>query len=310
MKYDMGDIRSVLRDPRLIKNELLIYLRNINQEYHKKKNGEKYNKNGTDIFDEQWDNLIILDACRYDIFEQVHELPGQVEKRISRGSTSNEFVVGNFSDKKLHDTVYISGNSWFGRLKDEINAEVYKYSFVDGSYSFTEDGIPEKTAKITQRAKNAIQKYPNKRIIIHYMLPHKQYIGPTAREHFADLNENQIELYKLFRSGSRKESDELLKQSYRENLNIILDVVNDLLNFLPGISVVTADHGEMLGERAFPIPYKEYGHFGHMHVDELVEVPWLVHKNGKKSVISEPSVEDDVNQIEVDEHLRDLGYIQ
>ena len=45
-----------------------------------------------DIFAEEWDTLIVLDACRYDFFEKVYRdyLSGTLEKRVSPGSCTEE----------------------------------------------------------------------------------------------------------------------------------------------------------------------------------------------------------------------------
>jgi hypothetical protein len=40
---------------------------------------------------EDWDNLIILDACRYGAFERNNTIPGALEYRFSRGSMTGEF---------------------------------------------------------------------------------------------------------------------------------------------------------------------------------------------------------------------------
>src|SRR6056297_529711 len=53
---------------------------------------------GTRVMDEDWDNLIILDACRYDMFAEQVDLDGELESRISLGSTSEEFLEQNFGD--------------------------------------------------------------------------------------------------------------------------------------------------------------------------------------------------------------------
>jgi hypothetical protein len=40
---------------------------------------------GVSVFKGDWDNLIILDACRYDIFAETNTLSGDLSKRTSRG---------------------------------------------------------------------------------------------------------------------------------------------------------------------------------------------------------------------------------
>ena len=67
------------------------------------------------VMDEEWDHLLILDACRYDIFREENWLSGRLEHRISKGSVTGEFVTKNF-DATYPDTVYITANPHASRL--------------------------------------------------------------------------------------------------------------------------------------------------------------------------------------------------
>jgi len=54
---------------------------------------------------------------------------------------------------------------------------------------------------------------------------------------------------------------------------------------------VTADHGEMLGERHEYIPIREYGHPAGIWSDLLTTVPWHVYTNGeRKETVAERPV--------------------
>lgn len=59
---------------------------------------------------EDWDNLVLLDACRYDQFERLNTISGVLENRISQGSSTFEFLTENIAGKKSHDTVYVTSN--------------------------------------------------------------------------------------------------------------------------------------------------------------------------------------------------------
>ena len=50
------------------------------------------------VIQEQWDYLIVLDACRYDYFKEFyqHYLPGVLSKRISVGSSTPEWRDKSF----------------------------------------------------------------------------------------------------------------------------------------------------------------------------------------------------------------------
>jgi hypothetical protein len=71
---------------------------------------------GVDVFQEDWDALILLDGCRADAFSDCHDLPGILESRISRGSSSMEFLEANTADKQLQDVVYVTANPHVYRL--------------------------------------------------------------------------------------------------------------------------------------------------------------------------------------------------
>ena len=73
-----------------------------------------------------WDTPIILDACRYDVFADVADLPGTTDARYSLAPATYEFVRANLSETRLADTIYLGAATWFLRLRDEIGAEVFK----------------------------------------------------------------------------------------------------------------------------------------------------------------------------------------
>lgn len=72
---------------------------------------------GDSIWKEDWDVLIVLDSCRYDLFEEVrpdYDSLGEAGVHISNGSSSAEWIAKNFRDEEdgdlLSETVYVSGN--------------------------------------------------------------------------------------------------------------------------------------------------------------------------------------------------------
>jgi len=46
-----------------------------------------------------WDNLIILDACRYDYFKEYNEISGDLEPVVSKASHSLQFMEKIFQEK-------------------------------------------------------------------------------------------------------------------------------------------------------------------------------------------------------------------
>ncbi len=291
--YDLQSLRTGVRYPSKIISE-------INRLYSHQRHGVRYNPRGIDIFEEDWDNLVVLDACRYDEFASRVDLPGRLETRTSRASTTHQFIRGNFSGRSLGDVVYVSANGWFASLKDEIGAEVHEFIHVE------RDAVNELTSRpetVTETALDAAEEYPNKRLIVHYMQPHQPYLGPTGKQFDHDGS-----LYQTIDKNDVSRGEVL--RAYRENLDLVAEEVERLMDELRGKNVVTADHGELLGERTEPIPIRYYGHPDGVYVDELVTVPWLVHQNGeRKEVVSEDGAARDAYDSDaVDEQLRSLGY--
>ncbi|WP_323173753.1 hypothetical protein [Natrialba sp. PRR66] len=273
----------------------------INRYFHSR---VKTNEGARSIFDGEWDNLIVLDACRYDAFAAHSSLPGTLERRRSLGSTTAEFIRENFEGRTLHDTVYVSANVWYLKLFEELDSELHKFVNLQEKHHDEALGTVPPEA-VTEEAHNAAEEYPNKRLIVHYLQPHQPYIGPIGRKLF-EVSPGLRET--LHQSNV---TDDTLRRAYQENLDLVLDSVANLLSSLDGRTVVTADHGEMLGERGRPIPVRTYGHFGSLYHDELVTVPWLVIENDqRKEIVAEsPSdAEFDADFDQVEQRLEELGY--
>lgn len=290
----------------------------INRPFYRGFSAESFNREGTNVFDKDWDNLIILDACRYDAFKEVNHLPGQLEPHYSLGSSSSEFVRANFRDRELHDVVIVSANGWYKKIEEEYedsDVDVHDLILISNddteSISSSLDTVrPDREwilpEVVTNRAREAIQTYPDKRILIHYQQPHTPYIGPTGKK-YAD------EIPKKFDGKERlKTSHDVLWQAYYENLEIVLKEVEDLYSDLVGKTIISADHGDLLGERGFPMPARQYGHPDRTYRNELVKVPWFeLSYEERKEITNESPVENTVEDLtmeEVDERLKSLGY--
>jgi len=61
----------------------ILFCRHANRLYHRRFGRRECNEDGVDPFEADWDNLFILDACRYDMFERRAELPGRLERAES-----------------------------------------------------------------------------------------------------------------------------------------------------------------------------------------------------------------------------------
>jgi len=287
----------------------------------------------SDFMKENWDNLIILDACRYDIFEERNTIDGELDYRISKGSSSWEFMEGNFVGKEFHDTVYVTGNPHTPKLADGTFHAV-EYVPVESLSPPTYCGFPEDSyamlpEDIVKAAINAHERFPQKRLIIHFMQPHTPYLGETGRRMYNKIHKRQddvtvdiggwagnikLTVYQLMNNGAVEFDDAMLREAYIENLRIVLDHVKELLDEINGRTVITGDHGECLGEQ--PIYHERslysgrlYGHLPLVR-PELRKVPWLIQESDtRREIVSEePIGRDKFDENRIQQQLEALGY--
>lgn len=279
------------------------------------RNQSKYNDQGITVFNEDWDVLIILDACRYDIFREQSSLKGKLQMVESRGAATPEWLQANITGRDLTDTVCVSANGQYIQFDDHLNAKWHAFEGVLDTKLADEHGsqLVAPPEQVTDKAISTAKCYPRKRLVIHYAQPHLPYLGTFGQQHF-EPGKNPEELA-TDSSIDRK----MMFRAYRENLNLVLESVKHLLDNSTinlGRVIVTADHGELLGERVFPLPVRQWGHPIGVYHPKLVQVPWLIHDTGKRRefVAEEPvdkkSVLDDFDENALEEHLEALGYAE
>jgi hypothetical protein len=271
--------------------------------------------NGTRVMEEDWDNLFILDGCRYDMFTERIALPGTLDSRISLGSSSEEFMERNFVDEQFHDTVYVSANPFIPKLG--LNEDTF-HAVVDLLNDWDEELQTVRPDIVAEAARKAHEQYPDKRLIVHFMQPHAPFIGPLGREMVGggwtidqDVDDDPG-IWNRLRDGEDVPLERVW-EAYKENLDIVLEEVEPLLSDLNGKSVITADHGNLVGERLSPIPTRrKYGHPYGVHAEELVKVPWfVVQGNNRREVSTDSPVESDDESVsgkELEDRLEALGY--
>ncbi len=254
-----------------------------------------------------YDFLIVLDACRYDIFSELCKIGGSLRKvespAFSESGAATSVWYREIFREKWNDTVCISSHP---RVNSSMEVEGFcggkhfskVYDLWDSEWN-KEKGtvLPE---RVVAKSLQVYENKKNKRFLIHFMQPHTPYLtldlsvkkgqDPKTRKSlkrkirnflvskmrnfFGD--ETAVNLMDLIGfpplspmdEALRKVGAEGVKKAYKENLVIVLDNVENFIDRIDGKCVVTSDHGELLGE---------YGRFGH-EVNarpELVQVPWL-----------------------------------
>jgi len=326
-RYNFTNLIKIIKHPSKLYHELL----NIKDSVHTKvglglKKFYFTNRYGepADIVNKEWDNLIILDACRYDIFKSYNIFDGELTPVISKGSNSREFMSGNFDQRKLYDTVYVTANSNIDHMDCEENFYTVLKTYIDGTGGL----FPEAVYK---KAVQAHSDHPEKRLIVHFMQPHAPYIGEKAKAMEKKLRDVDLALKKVEEMDEKLVGNteyyigvnemrqainegyadrEDLMELYRENLQIVLERVGKLVQKLDGKTVITSDHGELLGERQYFSPC-EYGHPRGIYVPKLRIVPWLeMDFDSRRKIVSEDPIGPvQATEEEIQSNLRQLGYI-
>ena len=244
---------------------------------------------GPSILDVDWDTLIVLDDCRFDVFSEeftMRALPGTLKSIHSLGSWTGEFLLRNFSGEKYLDTVYVSANPFTDRY---LKGKVYRLISVwKTGWDERHDTVPPR--QVYEAAVRALRKYPDKRIIVHFLQPHHPYLSLRAKDGTMRVIRDSIAGGSLRMDSVQNEpvnrlylspiygqfNIKRLMDAYRENLRAVIPYVELLLHRLRGTSVVTSDHGELFGERVVPfLPIEVYGH-GIGRNENLIKVPWWV----------------------------------
>ena len=211
---------------------------------------------GRPLVEFNWDNAIILDACRHDLYEEVN---GPTRYRYSAGPATPRYIEQNFYEKR-GDIVYVSGHPRLtdGRLEKNIGTSDICHERI------LEDSLrPE---ELLPSVAEAVERYPEKRKIVHFMQPHVPFIAHDWSENIRDkLKKDGISENDLVAQGVI--STQEYWQGYLDNLEHVMKCVEDVLDMMKGRIVITADHANLVGEGGI------YGHPFNQHPEPLKKVP-------------------------------------
>ena len=268
------------------------------------------------IQEENWDNLIILDACRFDTFNKVYKeyINGKLIQKISKGSYTGEWLINTFPDK--YDITYISANPYINSYGIPLNKcrSEYKNYFWNAIDHFNKiidvwdfgwnkefDSIhPEQVNEAYLSTKDDNKK------IIHYVQPHYPYLSYDGvyetRYKVEILKEGYVKFFitNVFNKRSRslfwKKILEKINPNYKlsqlEKLYLKIGIDKLLYYYEDNLRIVLQYVSQLIenfngitiittdhGEA-----FREQGIWGHpieKHIPVLIEVPWLVVKNKK-----------------------------
>ncbi|MFB1066324.1 hypothetical protein [Natrinema sp. H-ect4] len=307
--------------------------------------------------------IVILDACRYDYFEEEYQLffDGNLEMAWASASWTGDYVENIWTEE--HDLSYITAAPHISDFSAKNRGRQYRPSehlreiipVWDTDWSPTLGVAP--ASAVTEKALWRAQTQDNTRLVVHYMQPHSPFIGDRqilpwgldksmserinpkeaiqstgefngTQEQLPDeIGLEEIQEYNLGAKElesmgmtlpsetikSRVESGDIsvkeLQAAYRDNLRYVLAEVKRLVNRVECPVVVTADHGECLGEN---------GRFFHpdIPIPTLRKVPWFRVSDDEIGIIpvqdgdvSEYESEEAPDEQEIKSRLRQLGYV-
>lgn len=297
------------------------------------------------LLDRDWDTIIMLDACREDIFKSVSKkfFRGEHNRCTSLGSATPEYIQ-NLADSvtnELNDVIYISGNPHINSRSEthpDLSDTFYKVVDVWDGGTDPEHGVVTPD-RMSSKLRELHNEYPTQRIIAHYMQPHTPFLSrdidvkpenllirrPGAKNisgKVFNVLDKKIKqhvgrgaLWKLktvinyppaneFETLLRMEGRDGLLKAYRENLQIALEDITRAISDIDGQVVLTADHGEFLGESG------NYWHQSGSHHDAVRTVPWFEVESVVLDPVSgtfERQAVDEKGQ-DIEQRLADLGY--
>lgn len=301
--------------------------------------GQLYNF-GTPIYGEEWDILVVLDACRADLMSEVAAeyefLDGRATNSVA--STSSEWMYKNFDTKlyleSIRETAYITGNPFTDevffrhqcpacgagrsrvageqctdcgndqtpeRVADHefpILEEIWRYAWDDALGTIPPEPLTDRAIDVWRDASPS-------RMIVHYMQPHHPFVGGDIDTHldpegFGEMGRESV--WDLLRNDEVEGDD--VWRDYVSNLQFVLDDVARLLKNVDADRVViTADHGNAMGE------WFLYGHYNNVPLSAMKRVPWCVTTAENQECSDPDPIDRAIETEDVEERLSDLGYL-
>jgi hypothetical protein len=228
-------------------------------------------ENSDDLFERDFDNLIIIDACRHDLFEEVE---GETDYRISRKSCSRGFIEENFSEGDFTDYVVVTGNPFFNEdIFQEVTGrkiyDVFHEVFKTFETKWDKETRTIKPSSIKDDLETAEKLFPNKKKIVWFMQPHYPFLSLEIESETNGvgrrIGESETDIWKELEKGNF--SDEQVWEAYRGNLEYVLPFIEECSGILNGKTLLTSDHGNLVGENGL------YGHPCNFNLEAVKKVP-------------------------------------
>lgn len=248
----------------------------------------------------EWDTMILLDACRYDLMLECKEFCddfGPCSKIYSNAGHTPEFLFRNFFWRESSDIVYLTASphlSWLG-LGFHERLNIWRSHWDNELGTVT----PETMCELIEATRTL---FPDKRLLAHFMQPHHPFIGDVQlnEQHGLDDDEaglgGELTVWEKLGTGDLKRDE--VTAAYLSNLKRALNALRDVLP-LPGKTVITSDHGNAYAEPVGPLT--ACGHGGGWRFEGVSAVPWLEVEGEQRGQNEET--------VDRRDRLQNLGYL-
>jgi hypothetical protein len=281
---------------------------------------------GTNIYNNDWDILVVLDTARVDAMRAVasnFNFIGQVNSIRSLGSTSSEWIAKTFTTEykqEIANTVLLSANphvqhTLYDRQFPEHDKDAFfaftawdtvqpdEFEYIEQPWQYaTNDRYNHVLPKdMTDRAVSLYRERDPDRMIVHYMQPHRPHIAQAYKED-RELTDAERDPFTYLKNGGNRER---VFSNHVADLEFVLETgVKPLLRNVNADTVaITADHGDGFGKNWC------YAHIAGDPRKQVRRVSWIEteatdHNELEPSLTPPEDIENDT-----EDRLEALGYI-
>lgn len=221
---------------------------------------------------------MILDACRYDVFEETISdyMDGRLKRALSPGSATISWLRRTWYAPFYEDIIYIAANPFIGsailryrfdpRERFSRVVEVWRDRWSDKYITVPPWAVNGYVKRVlfSLRARNVLGlrgKPKRHRLVIHYMQPHFPYMASEAiiralkgaYRKCPELPGSWLPIIAMFSPPQARKGlsplTRYVRRCYTDTLRLVLRYVAELTTELNVRNIlITADHGELLGE--------------------------------------------------------------
>ncbi len=269
---------------------------------------------GTPVWEREWEVLVILDACRYDLMAEIAsewDCLQSVSPTYSAASASYEWLQRHTQPRyadEMAETMLIAANAW--TRDDCVRAEdwaaldeIWKHAWSDEEGTVLPRPVTDSAIHHWRRRTDDTE-----RMIVWYLQPHSPFIDADWSDGFegdqigVDAGGSK-NVWNHYRNGRVSRTE--IWRAYRDNLEHVLEDVALLIDNLDADVAITADHANCLGEWGI------YGHPPWVPAPVLKRVPWVEASATDEHTYDpeyEPPGRQTISDTRVDEQLAALGY--